>query len=195
VSSIFPSVSFLSVLSFLLISPVPASAGELDGAWKQGCGPGIIKEEKFSGETAEYTETNFWEPTCKNAVVQTISRGKINLGEAVREPQGALSIDFTFSSVHMRPLYERTVEIYNKRHVCGISDWALNEEREVTGRECDFFGLGSVMRIPAAGEKRFGIVKVTEGALYFGRLTPEKNGLTPEARPVQLDPAPYRAVK
>ena len=56
---------------------------------------------------------------------------------------------------------------------------------------CDFFGLGSVVPVPRAGDRRYGIVRIEEDTLSFGRLSPVRDGSSPEKRPLELDPVPY----
>jgi hypothetical protein len=169
-----------------------AWAGELDGTWRQDCARSYQREEKFAGDEATYTERNFWGHDCRQLAVETISRGTIALDPV--SIKGVRKLDFIFSSVSLKPRDERTAETYRARILCGFRDWAVNEEKEITGRQCDFFGLGSVVDIPAKGDKKFGIVKVAPGALYFGRLSPARDGSSVEMRPEELDPIPYRAV-
>jgi hypothetical protein len=178
---------------FLLFVMV-AQAGELDGTWRQDCSRGFQREEKFQGGSAAYTERNFRDLECSKPAVETISRGAISLGGTVALPSGARELDFSFSSVSLKPLDERAAKEYRERILCGFRDWRANEEKLVTGRECDFFGLGSVVRIPAEGDRRFGVVKVSGEGLFFGMLSPERDAGSPDRRPRELDPSPYRRV-
>ncbi len=177
----------------LIFSPLLAFAAPLDGVWRQDCAHGYSREEAFSGERATYTERNFWDADCARASVETISRGDVRLGGTVVAPDGARAIDFVFRSVSLRALDARAAELWNARGVCGFRDWRAGQEKDVSGRECDFFGLGSVVRVPAAGTRKFGVVKTGRGVLFFGRLAPGHDGSSPDTRPVELDPAPYRA--
>jgi hypothetical protein len=127
--------------------------------------------------------------------VETISRGVILPGGSVPVPAGARALDFVFTGVALRPLDERAASVWRERGVCGIRDWLPGVERDVTGRECDFYGLGSVVKVPAAGDRKFGVVKEAGGSLYFGRLSPSLDGSRPDRRPTELDPSPYRKVE
>ena len=177
-----------------MILPFLAFAGELDGVWRQDCRAGYSREEAFAGAHAAYTERNFRDSACSSLSVETISRGSISLGELVLEPSGARALDFSFESVSLRPIDEKVATLWRERGVCGFRDWRAGVEKEVTGRYCDFFGLGSVVRVPSPGDRKFGIVVPGEGAIFLGRLSPERDGSTPERRPRELDSEPYRKV-
>lgn len=181
---------------YLLLLPmvVHAQAAGLDGRWRQGCAGGYRREELFRGGLAAYSERNFWDEGCRSPAVEAVSRGWIALGGLVSAPREARAIDFTFEAVSVRPLDPRAAAAYRARRVCGIRDWAEGEERDVTGLSCDFAGLGSVIRVPARGERRFGVVRAEGGLLYLGRLSPERDGTSPARRPRELDPSPYREV-
>ncbi len=176
----------------LLVVAFSAHAAALDGTWLQGCAHGYQREENFLCNSATYTERNFWDHDCKQPALETISRGIVSLGEGVDQPLGARQIDFVFTSVSLKPRDLTTAKTYRDRILCGFRDWSANEEKEITGRECDFFGLGSVVKIPAKGTRKYGVVKIAADALYFGRLTPARDSSAPERRPLELDPAPYR---
>ncbi len=180
------------MMGAVLLGASLAMAGALDGVWRQDCARGYQREEVFAGEQGTFTERNFSDLGCHSVKVETISRGLITLGADL--PDGTREIDFVFSSVHIKPRNEETAAHYRRRRICGYRDWAADEEREVTGRDCDFFGLGSVIRVPGAGVKKFGIVKITPNELYFGDLSPERDGSSPSKRPSTLDLRPYRAI-
>ncbi|MGZ3653117.1 MAG: hypothetical protein ACXWR1_17330 [Bdellovibrionota bacterium] len=163
----------------------------LNGFWSQGCQHGYSREEKFDGAAAVYSERNYWDLECQRPAIETISRGLITPGEALPQPAGANRLDFTFTSVSLRPVDDQSAESWNQKVLCGFRDWRAGEEREVTGRQCDFFGLGSVVQVPRVGDRRFGIVKQDNDALFFGKLSPGHDGSSPERRPLELDPLPY----
>lgn len=192
-ASSLPLFRLAQMIFFLLVNAgIALAAPELDGVWRQDCRGAHQREEFFQGESATFTERNFSDLICSRAAIESISRGTIVLGDFL--PNGARQIDFVFTSVHMKPSTEQIAEHYRTRRICGYRDWAVGVEREVTGRECDFFGLGSVVRVPAAGSRKFGIVKIEAEALYFGELSLDRDGSTPEKRPLVLDLRPYKAV-
>lgn len=163
----------------------------LNGTWAQPCRGGYFRTETFLGNAATYVERNFSDGACTQPSVVTTSRGEIELGEGVSAPAGAMALDFTFTSVTLKPVTDDAAAAWRERGVCGSRDWLAGEERDVTGRECDFSGLGSVTRVPKLGDRRFGVVKIDSGQIFFGRLSPERDGADPSRRPIELDPVPY----
>jgi hypothetical protein len=163
----------------------------LNGTWQQACSHGYSREETFQGTSAVYTERNFWDLSCTQPSVEITSRGTITLGEAVTQPAGALKIDFIFDSVSFKPVDEKSAEAWRERGVCGFRDWQAGMEKVASGLECDFFGNGTFFQVPKPGDRKFGIVKIGEGALYFGRLSPERDGSSESKRPLDLDLSPY----
>lgn len=181
---------FLLIFSLLGV-PALADPG-FDGVWRQPCQRGYAREEIFAGSSATYTERNFWDRACTAPAVEIVSRGTIQMAEPMLEAAGARPIDFTFTSVSLKPASPRTAEAWRERGVCGFRDWQSGQEKDVTGRECDFFGLGSVVRVPRAGDQRFGIAKISGGELFLGRLSPARDGSSPGRRPLELDPLGYQ---
>ena len=164
----------------------------LQGSWQQDCQRGLVREEHFQDSSVKFVERNFWDSACQSSAAEAISHGTILLGDPVEKPAGASAIDFTFSSVFLKPLDERAASSWNARAVCGIRSWQSGEEMEVTGKECDFLGLGKAVRVPSSGDKKFGVISLTEEGLFFGRLSPQRDASSPDRRPLELDPRPYR---
>lgn len=182
---IFLSV-FFSVLSF---------AGDLDGHWKQDCARGYLKEEHFLGDSATYTEHNFRDLSCLTPSVDSVSRGTLVPGNPLLDPLGASELDFVFSSVGFTPRDQAAADFYESISLCGLTGWKVNEEKDITGLVCEFFAQGLKMQVPAAGTRKFGIVKREGDSLFFGKLSPERDGSTPFTRPRELDPAAYKLVR
>lgn len=179
------------ILAILL--SLSAHAGPaLEGTWRQPCARGYQREERFEGAFVTYVERNFWDGSCTAPAVEILSRGAFEAGEPVLAPLGARAMDFTFASVSLRPRSVETAAAYNQRAVCGLSGWRVDEEQEITGRDCDFFGLGAKMRVPSAGDRKFGIFRLEGDELFFGQLSPERDGSAPSRRPLVLDPRGYR---
>jgi hypothetical protein len=110
-------------------------------------------------------------------------------------PIGASELDFLFVGVRLIPRDHAAAAYYESVALCGLKGWKINEPKEIGGRLCDFLGLGEPFQVPRAGLKKFGVVKMEGDALYFGRLSPERDGSSAEKRPLDLDPLPYRRVE
>jgi hypothetical protein len=158
------------------------------GLFAQDCTNGFRRSQEFRGNQVVYAEQNFFDSACEEPSVTTRSYGTYVLGAGAGSGR---EIDFTFSKVTLTPKTGGVAEAYRLRALCGRADWAANEEAEISGRRCDFLDNGVGFRVPAMGDRRYGIVKEGEGALWFGRLSPESDGSTPARRPRFLDPLPY----
>jgi len=169
-----------------------ADSAIVDGTYEQACRAGYARQEIFAGENAIYVEKNFADGGCKNLSLEIRSYGRVVYSGALEFPRGASAIDFSFLKVTLVPAQEWVADLYRKRNLCGVSNWRVGEETEITGRSCDFFGLGRFAQVPEAGEPRFGIyAQEANGTLYLGQLHPERDGKTPERRPRNFDPYPY----
>ncbi len=188
----------LSLLLLLLLSSFSASSSaadfssELKGHWLQDCAGRYQKEELFEGDRATYTEHNFRGTGCSGKVLEMISRGTLVPGSAIDGLEGVNELDFVFESVTFIPIDEATADFYEKSALCGLTGWRVGEPKVITGLVCEFFGQGLKIQVPAAGVRKYGIAKVTANELYLGLLSPERDASSPERRPRELDPLPYR---
>jgi hypothetical protein len=166
---------------------LPLSAFALEGEFVQACRASAQRAEEFSGGSAIYRETNFLDGACAAPSLSSRSYGKVILGSASPDSQ---EIDFIFSRVTLTIHDPGTLDYYRANQVCGREDWALEEEVEITGLVCDFYGSNPA-RVPRAGERRYGIIRVGKDVIYLGALSPERDGLSPDRRPQDLDPEGY----
>jgi hypothetical protein len=161
----------------------------LAGLFVQDCSHGFRRSQEFRAGQVIYSEENFFDSACEEASVVTRSYGAYVLGAEIGSGR---EIDFTFAKVMLVPKNEEVAEAYRARRLCGRADWVAGEETEITGLRCDFLGNGAAFPVPALGDRRYGLVKTQREALWFGRLSPERDGMSPGRRPLILDPLPYR---
>lgn len=173
---------------FLLLLPLAAFAhtpADFQGEWQQECRGSKRKTEIFIANTVTLAEEYFPERICAGEPSVThLSSGEFLL-------PGAGLMDFRFSEVSVIP-GEKIAALYNEKAVCGLTNWEAGKSQDVTGLRCDFFFLGRPVPVPASGDMRYGIYALEGNFLRFGRLSSQKNGLTPETRPTELDPEPFR---
>ncbi len=182
-------------LLFLFLAASPALASpSLDGVWRQDCQRSYQREERISGSHATFVETNFRDRSCTHPSVKVESRGLLFLGRNVIFPIGASELDFLFVGVRLTPLDAEAAAFYESIQLCGLKGWNTGEAKEIGSLLCDFFGQKITFGVPAPGTRKFGVVRALAEELYFGRLSPERDGSTPERRPLELDPSPYRRV-
>jgi len=173
------------------VIPLLLALAQLSGEYLQDCRAGGIRSEAFSGDLVVFTERYHREVACLNLNVTIRSYGSYLVGAEVAEPAGASEIDFRFLKVTVSPAGGEIAADYRARRVCGSGDWKEGGETEVTGLSCEFTP-GFPLRVPAAGEARFGIVKVGEGWLQMGAISPGRDAMAPDRRPLALDPLPYK---
>ena len=172
------NILFLS--QFLWAQP---SLPSLEGHWIQPCQTQATREEAFHGQDVTLSENYFYKPDCSQPLM-TIG----NLGTFTIDGQ---NMDFTYQKVTITLKDDLMIQDFNSRTVCGFYDWKLNEERDVTGLRCAIITGGKALQMATPGNKRFGIYKIEGDLLYFGRLEPDHDALSPEKRPITFDPRYY----
>lgn len=174
------------MLDLLTLLPLIGAFVIPDGTYRQDCRGTYQREESIQGNAAVFSETNFWRRACEEPSLRTRSYGELEYGEAPL-------LDFIFRRVTITPLDAVTAEQMRALGSCGLRDWQEGEEKDVTGTWCRF-GEKVELRVPEAGERRYGIYDWKDGELFFGRLEPRFDGRSPGRRPLYLDPSPYRLV-
>jgi hypothetical protein len=184
-----PKYILCAVLCLVLKHPAFAQASSISGdqdlfqgLWRQECASRNIRTEDFQGAQVSLSESFYSDDLCLGGSLSFISRGTYTLPRA-----GQMDFEFTGMGLVLRD--SRFVEDFNQRQVCGFSDWQLEVEKEISGRTCEIFG--SPQRIPAVGDKRYGIYQLKADQLLFGKLSREQNAMSPEKRPTNFDPRPY----
>jgi hypothetical protein len=176
------------VLGTLVTAPLAlASMGfapVLEGRWQQQCTNGNLRIEVFQQQRVSLNEIFFSDKDCRQPSVVFINDGTFVL-------PGPGLMDFKFTSVRLRLLTPAAVANFNARKVCGLSDWQVTVEKEISGRSCEIFMIGFPQRIPTAGDMRYGIYQLYNDRLYLGKLSKEHNANTPAARPIEMDPRFY----
>lgn len=186
----------LTLLISALASPLVAQASApLNGLWRQHCQRGLVKEERIDGAHAALTETNFRDPSCTKPSVSVESRGVLFPGGNVILPVGASELDFLFVGVRLTPRDQAAATYFEQEAMCGLTGWKLNEAKEIGGLLCELWSRGRPVPVPRAGLRKYGVVKASADALWFGRLSPARDASSPEKRPLELDPAPYKKVE
>jgi hypothetical protein len=171
---------------------------ELDGKWAQPCQLGGERSETFNGDTVALTESSSQNADCSDPDTSLVSAGTYRLGheffpgdEIFERP----TMDFSFSTVTLTLYHDDQAGLYNQDKVCGFDDWKAGEGKDITGLQCDLWMTGKPTQIPRAGLMRYGIYRVdskaSPQALYFGQLSLDRQGATPDLRPLTFDPQPY----
>lgn len=151
----------------------------LAGIWSQECQNGVMRTEDFVDHRVRFTEAYYADKACTQKVLDFTSEGSFQVQNE--------KIDFAFSQIAIILGNIHYVADWNDRKVCGIATWQLGIKQNVTGKFCEIFGPGVGIQVPPEGQQRFGIYKIEEDRLYFGRLTLEHDSSSPEKRPIEYD--------
>ena len=171
---------FKLVLLSLFVT-VPALAvipQDLVGTWVQPCKQKAVRTEVFTEQTASLTEVYYLDSNCSEPLIAFKNDGDVTAR--------AGEMDFRFTRVTMTLFHSDFVEDYNARAVCGLSDWQLGVEKEITALPCALF-TAKPTQTPRAGDMRYGIYMIQDNRLYFGKLSLERNAMSPEKRPREFD--------
>lgn len=143
---------------------------------------------EFDGLSVSKQEQYFAEGDCKGDVaIDVYYKGDYKKGEQVQD--NVHQLDLTFGAAIVVPRTEAGVKALNTFNLCGISDWAIGVERDVTSVSRD-------AKCPVAGTPQsvFDIYSVQDGVLVFGKGKNEDKN-TAQARATELDrETPYRKV-
>lgn len=173
----------LLVASCALMDHASARASSLEGEWRRPCENGVLRSELFAGAQVRFSERFHGDRACAHAMFELLMDGSF----ATRSGE----MDFLSTHSWARPLDQGLARRWSEQAVCGRSDWAAGVALEVTALSCDFFLLGTPMRVPPQGLARYGIWKIEDDRLYFGLVTRELDASSPERRPREWDPRFY----
>ena len=157
---------------------------QLEGRWTQPCQLQTTREEWFRGPFVTLTENYNYRSDCSEPLMIMKNYGRYKTG-------GTKHIDFEFARVTITLKHDLMLQDFSSRQVCGFTDWKLEEERDVTGLRCAIITGAKPLPMASRGSRRYGIYKIEGDLLYFGRLEPGYDALSPESRPVTFDPRYY----
>ncbi len=176
--------SVLFALTAFILSLNAQASQTLEGVWLRPCHTQSLQVQEFSGELSSLTELFFEDASCSSPFLAFFNDGTVQTNQN--------EMNFKFQKVFIKLYADNLVQDFNQRAVCGIKDWKKSSLQEITGLSCALFQNRKSIQVPRAGDMRYGIWKIENSLLYFGQLTPEKNGLTPEKRPNTWDPRSYK---
>ncbi|MFS4458063.1 hypothetical protein [Bdellovibrio sp. HCB2-146] len=163
---------------FIVVPALSAIPQDLVGTWVQPCKQKAVRTEVFSEETASLTEVYYLDNNCSQPLIAFQNDGEV--------VASAGEMDFRFTRVAMTLFHSDFVDDYNARAVCGFTDWQLGVEKEITALPCALF-TAKPTQTPRAGDMRYGIYMIQANRLYFGKMTMQRNALSPEKRPNEFD--------
>lgn len=158
-------------------------AEDLQGLWESSCTDaqmfGITENSSLKVEGLNmYRMSRFHSNgSCSDTAVEVEQWAAFEKKDAIA-PSG-FQIDIMISKISIRPVTELGVQILKLTKFCDISDWTLNQTRDVTDQ------TGSERCFPKVPSTLYQIYAIDANRLYFGKSAVDP--LTPELRPVELD--------
>jgi hypothetical protein len=169
-------------------SSLTPAVDELHGAWQSNCVKGqlsrtltapvkfgVTQYTQLHVKNGKFTETaRVTSGECDSSDVEVTVSGELAKSKSPESPM--TDLDLRIDSYRVRPITEFGVRVMNLRRWCGMSNWILNDEREVTllagGKDC--FPLLRQLST---------VYSIEDGKLYFG----DRSSTRPEAeRPKSL---------
>ena len=145
---------------------------ELEGKWKTSCyldsrnNHFYITTISVTGTNLEIKDESHDDSSCNTdngTLVASFS--SLSIGEEeLSFSSGATGHKFTMNlaSFKYTPETAADVSYVNTNSICGYSDWALNTEKDITGKTCGSF------TIPVANTTYLSIYKLVGNNLYLG---------------------------
>jgi hypothetical protein len=135
---------------------------------------------EFSGLSMTRNEQYFSEEDCKGDVaIDVYYRGKYSQGDEVQA--NVHPIDLSYDSVTVVPRNEAGVKVLNTFDFCGITDWTVDREDNVTTVSRD-------AKCPAEGTPKnvFDLYSMKDDVLVFGKGK-DSDKATPQTRATELN--------
>ena len=148
-----------------------ARAPGLVGIWKSTCdtfGPlSSSGRSLFEFEPLIYRKQilMYADAQCATAMGKVVYTGEFALGNTDDLAENARRVDLTPKKLHVTATTESGVSAMNLAAMCGIKDWTLNKEREVTEAAV----AGNCLFAEKVGVTQFDIFAMDDQTLKFGK--------------------------
>lgn len=189
--SIEPLLGFLAVLTGAIALPLTAFASIPEGTWVSTCQDGLSKLQIITEGTHSQTIEQFHQDRlCQRPSFVFITSGTLYFPN-----ENSNLIDFTYTDIQLIVHVDEVIRDFNEREVCGLSNWKKSVPQTITGLNCALFNIHKPTTIPQAGGTKFGIYKLENDTLFYGRLSKENDSSTPEKRPTDYEFKGYKKQK
>ena len=153
-----------------------------NGIWSTKCINGQQKLQVYSDKLVVLIEQFYSDSQCLNESIRFETTGTINYSH-----ENSSFIDFKYEAIHVTFFKQDIIDDFNNRKVCGLAEWKLAHAQNITGRRCAIFNLHKETQIPQTGDRKYGIYSIENAKLYYGQLTKNLDGSSPEKRPTQIN--------
>lgn len=172
------------IWALLLLMTTPIWAQIPDGLWVTPCQHGLKREQVYNKSLSTTTEYFHHEANCRDLALSFTTVGPVHFNLDIANPH---FIEFTYDSISLTLHKQSLVDNFRQRQVCGIQDWQMNQPQLITGLQCALFTTDSLVQVPQAGQRRYGIYEIRGPHLYYGQLTQETDGSSVERRPTEFN--------
>lgn len=169
------------ILALFLMNSLAYANEALQGEWTQTCQLGYSKTQIFQDDSSATTEFFYQDKNCKHESFRFQTNGSVKFSA-----ENTTWIHFTYESVQLTLFSLDAIEDFNNRQVCGFSDWQQGVTKQITGLTCALFTVNQNSKIPHSGDSKFGIYKIEDDKLFYGKMTKEKDGSSIEKRPTEF---------
>jgi hypothetical protein len=163
---------------------------DLLGTWTKPCTNmgtvGFRQDSLVIGATTVQIRMDFdqTDSTCRgNPDLE--ARGNFTYTTPAFQPLVNTNIDLVLKTIKAKIKNTAAVATANAASFCGFNDWAVDVEKDVTGRDC-------IQDMPAANKNFYQILRLeTAHRLFVGALTEAQDGSDPSKRPTNLESVPF----
>ena len=176
--------TWLSAAFFLALTPELAKA-EIRGLYGthclEGSGVSAIKDLLLREQSLEIVQTIYADLHCMTPSYDFSFSGPYDLDE------GLGHLNYAYGSIKLQALDETSVATFNRTALCGLSDWRINEPREVSGLDC------GEQLIPERDSRAYDRIRERseDKSVQLGLISDLEDGLSEEARPSELESLIY----
>ncbi len=162
-----------------------------DANYESPCGKGNIDNIGaviYPSQQTEYDITNptftkkrfyYADTDCKTPAVSVLETGHLDVTGKSTKVNGALDVNFNFDKTIVIVQSEAAVSVLNLANSCGINDWALNTERDVSAQAASIKCPGRIA--PRSTQE---IAQIINNTLFLGANADMD---VSKGRPEQLD--------
>lgn len=151
----------------------------IEGAWVQPCHDGLAKLQINQNSISRTTESFHIDKNCQSKSFTFEVTGHL-------KTEADSWLDFSYEEIFLTVFVQSVIDDFNTRLACGLGTWEKAVPQRITGLNCAIFNYHRETQIPRTGDMKFGIYKVIGARLYFGALSLDRDGSSPEKRPQRL---------
>lgn len=168
-----------------------APVDSLQGTWSSKCaadGSGNFNIETFvfKPKNATYSIKTYKDASCTQKISTLDTYRNFKLGNAVPGLANTRELDYDFKSVTMMYNDSAMVNQANQSKYYGLSDWGMNQPKEVAGLKQN----NSAFPEHSRGEKFFTIVEIENDKLLMGDYASGK-GVSADTRLSKIYDVPF----